>query len=444
MTRASLRRLLDRLQSSYWFIPLVMAILGFLLARLMYQVDLRIPGTRLSTQEFIYSGSAEGARTILLGLAGSILATAGVVYSLLTVPFSLVASQYGSRLLRLLLRDTTIQLVLGLFVGSFAYLLTVALAIPPATAEPTTPHLSISLGLYLSLACFGSLILLIHHIGVALQAPHMAAAANSELQAVLKEVIPISRRQSVRQPDDADVLIAGRIEREGDPIYAELQGYIQALDADLIRPLARKNNLVVRLVRKPGHFVQRGELVALVWPPRNIGPGIMANIRDSYQVGTSRTPTQDLEYGFNQLVEMAVRAMSPAINDPFTAMTCLDYIGAGLSVYAAEFEPITNVYDDSGHLRLIMDPQSFAQVLDAALNMIRQASRNNPEVLLHMLDALEEVGKRTPFPEQRAEILRHVNLVGDENQAGDAVRGDKERVDRRCAELAAALAAPMG
>ena len=78
----------------------------------------------------------------------------------------------------------------------------------------------------------------------------------------------------------------------------------------------RKNDLVIRLVRKPGHFVQRGELVALVWPPRNISPAIAANIRDSYQVGRSRTPTQDLEYGINQLVEMAVRAMSPAINDP--------------------------------------------------------------------------------------------------------------------------------
>ena len=441
MTRASLRRLLDGLQSSYWFTPLIMSLLGLLLAELFFRLDSRIPAAQVYSVEFVYGGDAEGARAMLLALAGTILATAGVVFSVLTVPFSLAASQFGSRLLRLFLRDRTIQYVLGMFVGTFVYLLSVALKIPPPSATPPTPYLSASVGLYLSLACFGSLIVLIHHIGVALQAPNMAAEASSELQRVIKSAIPISQRLSLLEPNPEDEKVAQRIEREGFPIYAENLGYIQALDTELILPIAQKNNLVMRLARKPGHFVMPGELVAFVWPPQRVNASIAANIRDSYQVGRSRTPTQDMEYGINQLVEMAVRAMSPAINDPYTAMTCLDYIGAGLSLYAAKVEPHSNLYDRDNSLRLIVDPQSFADLLDAAFNLIRRASRENPDVLLRLLDAIGEIGKESA-PHRRVELLRHVNLVADENRANSAIAWDKERVQRRCAELATQLAAP--
>jgi len=429
------------LRSSYWFTPLLMSIAALLLAQFCYWLDTRTPPTpQLYGLEDLYGGNAEGARAMLLALAGTILATAGVVFSVLTVPFSLAASQYGSRLLRLFLRDRTIQLVLGMFVGTFVYLLSVSMLIPPPSRTPATPQLSASVGLYLSLACFASLILLIHHIGVALQAPNMAAEASAELQAVIRSVMPVSQRTSELQSRRQDEKPPQLTENNGFPIYAETQGYIQALDTELIRPLAQANDLVVRLVRGPGQFVMRGELIALVWPPERVNNRLAVNIRDSYQVGRRRTPSQDVEYGVDQLVEMAVRAMSPAINGPYTAMTCLDYIGAGLSIYADKVEPHANLYDGGNRLRLIVVPRSFADLLDAAFNLIRRASRENPDVLLRLLRTIEKIAEGSS-PVRRAELLQHVRLVEDENRANTAIAWDKERVQHRCDELTKQLAA---
>ena len=129
-----------------------------------------------------------------------------------------------------------------------------------------------------------------------------------------------------------------------------------------------------------------------------------------------------------------MRAMSPAINDPFTAMTCLDHLGAGLSICAERSEPQPFVCDTSNRLRLIFQPVTFADLLEAALNMLRRASRENTNVLLHMVDTLEKIARKSKQPEQRAEILRHVRLIEAESQASASVAWDKECVTRRCAE----------
>jgi uncharacterized membrane protein len=136
---------------------------------------------------------------------------------------------------------------------------------------------------------------------------------------------------------------------------------------------------------------------------------------------------------------MAVRAMSAAINDPYTAMTCLDHLGAGLALYAERIGYHPYLYDSKNRLRVILDPHTFGELLDAAFGMIRHASRNNANVLLRLLDAIERIAARSSTAEQRAELLRQVILVESENQAGSSIAWDQERVSRRCAELAATL-----
>jgi uncharacterized membrane protein len=128
--------------------------------------------------------------------------------------------------------------------------------------------------------------------------------------------------------------------------------------------------------------------------------------------------------------------MSPAINDPFTAMTCLDHLGARLATIAAHPPAVGRIYDANGRLRLLTDARSYAELLDAAFNMLRRVSRDNADVLLAMLEALEVIGRKADTPNYRAELLRHTRLVEAESQAGSLVAWDKERVGRRCAELA--------
>ena len=205
--------------------------------------------------------------------------------------------------------------------------------------------------------------------------------------------------------------------------------------------LAREKDLVIHLLRKPGHYVagRRGGRPGLA---RRVGSTsrLARLIRRAFQIGNGRTPTQDVEYAVNQLTEMAVRAMSPAINDPFTAMTCLDHLGDGLAQFIRQGEKGSHYYDLDGRLRLVLEPVTFAELLGAAFDMLRHASCDNASVLLHMLEVIDLIGRETKSPEARRLLLDHVCLIEAESQAGDLIEQDRQAIQLRGQALRAKLA----
>jgi uncharacterized membrane protein len=214
-------------------------------------------------------------------------------------------------------------------------------------------------------------------------------------------------------------------------------GSIQYIDPHYLLTLAGEHNLVIRLLRKPGNIVWRGTQVALVWPADQVDEELDRQIRNAYRIGNGRTPTQDVAYAVNQLVEMAVRAMSPAINDPFTAMTCLDHIGEGLALFIRQGEKSSCYYDQNNQLRLILDPVTFTELLTGAFDMLRHASCDNASVLLHMLDVIDAIGQEVNSPKTRQELLRHVNLIQLESKTGALIDTDRERISDTCEKLRA-------
>ncbi len=205
-------------------------------------------------------------------------------------------------------------------------------------------------------------------------------------------------------------------ENEALPLRVRETGYIQFIDPDIIMNLAVERNLIMQMLRKPGHFIVAGETVALVWPADKIDARLEKHLRRSVQVGNQRTPTQDIEYAVNQILEIAVRAMSPAINDPFTAMTCLDYIGESLAEYVQFGESNANFYDKDGKLRLIFEPATLKELLCAAFDMLRHSSCDNASVLLHIVETIEKIGQEAKSPEACQELLRHVTLIHEESR----------------------------
>jgi uncharacterized membrane protein len=425
MRRVSARYKWDRLKVSFWFAPVVMSLGAILLAWAMYWVDGLIPNETLQNSRLILSGTPGEIRTMLISMAGTILATAGVVFTLLTLPLSTVAAQYGSRLLRVFLGDRTTQLVLGMFVAAFVYCLAAALSIPPPTVEPEGPQLTATMGLLLMLGTFASLILLVQHISTMLQAPNIAAAAGAELLDVVQAEIPGEIRSGGQTGQKAAQAL---VDTDGYAVRVRRTGYIQYVDPETILALARENDLVIRLLHKPGHFVQRDIAVALVWPAGHVDKELEREIRQAFRLGNTRTPTQDVAYAVNQLVEMAVRAMSAAINDPFTAMTCLDYIGEGLSHFIRQGEKSPDYYDRDGRLRLILEPVTFAELLSGAFDMLRHCSCDNASVLLHMLEVIDAVSQEAGSPEARQELLRHVSLIQGESLAGELIDQDRQLI----------------
>jgi uncharacterized membrane protein len=440
MRRVTARATWDNLRVSFWFAPAIMALIAVPLAWLLYGLDRQVPNELLQSSRLIISGNPDELRLMLVTIATTVLATAGVVFTLLTLPLSTVAAQYGSRLLRVFLGDRTTQVVLGMFVGTFVYCIAAATAILPADIEPDGPQLTATAGLVLMMATFGTLILLVQHISTMLQAPNIAAAAGAELLDVVGVENPSESKIENNRSQTGQVPRIAMVEAEAYPIRAKEVGYIQTLDPDILLTLAREKDLVIRLLPKPGDFVWEGRVVAQVWPANRVNERLEKQLRRSIRIGNQRTPTQDVECAVNQLVEMAVRAMSPAINDPFTAMTCLDHIGNGLALFAQQGGENLNTYDRDGQLRLVFEPFSFEELLTAAFDMLRHASCDNAAVLSHMLEVLDAVGQEIQSPESR-QLLRHqVALIQAESRAGALIDADRQRIDLKANALSTKLA----
>jgi uncharacterized membrane protein len=450
--RVAARYRWDRLKVSFWFAPALMALAAVLLAWTMYWVDSLIPNEALQNSRFVLSGTVVELRSALLNMAGTVLATAGVVFTLLTLPLSTVAAQYGSRLLRLFLGDRTTQSVLGMFVGTFVYCVAGALSIPPVEVQPQGPQLTATVGLYLMLATFASLIVLVQHISTMLQAPNIAAAAGAELLDAVGADIPdevtsdgdgrggLQQRPDLQSSPATPTVKNSAVETEGYPVRARRAG---------LHSVHRSGYLVC-----PGPGKESGRPSAAqagaFCPARRHGCAGLARGPGRRAVGarhSSRLPDRQrahshpgCQYAVNQLTEMAVRAMSPAINDPFTAMTCLDYMGEGLALFIRQGERTARDFDMDDQLGFALEPVTLDELLGAAFDMLRHASCDNASVLLHMLETIDVMGQETKAPEARRQLLRHVSLIQAESQAGGLIEQDRQLIERSSAALQLKLA----
>lgn len=192
---------------------------------------------------------------------------------------------------------------------------------------------------------------------------------------------------------------------------------------------------------RPGDFVWQDRVLAQVWPSDGVDERLKKQLRQPIRIGNQRTPVQDIECAVNQLVEMAVRAMSPAINDPFTAMTCLDYIGNGLALFAQQGGENLNTHDWDGQLRLVFEPFRFEELLSAAFDMLRHASFDNAAVLLHALEVLDVMGQKIQLPDSRHLLQLQVTRIQAECRTGALIDTDRQRIDLSANALVSKLKA---
>ena len=411
-----LRARWERARASFWFVPLLMAPLGLLLAEMMLALDRRIPSSILIPGRLIVSAGASEQRALCFAVAGATVGTAAVVFSLATVPMSIAASQFGSRLLRAFLSDVQTQLVMGCFAATVLYCISVGLSIPLNAEIAQLPFLATTATMLLFFICFGSVIVLVHHVGVVLQAPVITGRISRYLN---RAIVAYTTSQGDTGPaGPEDERLREQIAAEGLPAIAGKTGYVDAIDGRRLAPLARQHKVVILLRALPGDFVMDGGVLAMVWPAARCTDAIIAAIRTCYLLRVQRSLIQDVGFGINQLVEIALRALSPAINDPLTAMNCLDRIGDSLRLLAAGERPPTLVRDEDGAARLFFTSAGFAELADAGLSPIRQYGRDSSMVLLRMLDVIAAVAPYAQRPEDQAALDHHIQLVGDTGEAG--------------------------
>lgn len=232
------------------------------------------------------------------------------------------------------------------------------------------------------------------------------------------------------EPPDVDFFQA--FDKDARPVVADGDGYLQFINGKALLALAMEEDLVVRLERRPGNYVVASRPLALIWPGSRVTDRLMDQVRSFFVLGNQRTSDQDIEFGVNQLVEIAVRALSTGLNDPFTAITCLDQLGSILCRLATRTMPSHYRYDHQNQLRVIAPASTFPEITDAAFNQIRQNSRSNVAVTIRLLETIAVVAEFTHRPEDRATLLQHSEMIAREAIEGLPEGEDRWAVEERC------------
>ena len=397
----------DLLRTSYWFVPSLMTVLGIGAALGVVRLDEAADSEQLEQWGWIYTGSAEGARQLLATLAGSMITVAGVVFSIMIVALTQASSQFGPRLLRNFMRDRGNQFVLGTFIATFVYSLTVLRTVRGENGGDFVPHIAVTVGVLLSLASVSVLIFFIHHAAMSMQAPTVIANVSDEIAKMIDDLYPdrLDDEERNERPSEADGPASPEMV---DRIRAAQDGYIQVLNVRQLLEIASDNELQLRFVVRPGHFVVAGSVLCL--SSAELSPELQERIRDAVVFGGQQTPAQDLEFVINQLVEVAVRALSPGINDPFTAVNCVDHLSRGLS-RLAERRICREHRDRRGQVRVITEDISFADVLDTAFRQIRQYGRSSAAVLIRLLEALSAILMHVQQAQDCDAVLIHAERI---------------------------------
>ncbi len=424
----------ETLSSSYWYVPTLMT--GIAIALAFATLTLDRAGKYESIEKlgrgWVYTGGAEGALTLLSTIANSMITVAVTAFSITLVALSLASQQFGPRVLRNFMQDKSYQFVLGTFTATFIYCLLVLRTVDSDQQKLFVPHISLTVALLLTLASIGMLIYFIHHAVTSIHAWHIIRKISSELNTsidyLFSERLGDGMSKYKQQPSEE---IPSRFSHEASTISAAYSGYIQAIDYKRLMKIAKSKNLLMRLKKRPGKFVVQGTELMMVWPGELVNQKLIKQINNTFILGGERTPSQDVEFSIRQLVEIAIRAISPAVNDPFTALRCIDQLCVALCRLAEKDFPSPYRYDEDKNLRLITNPVTFAGLIDDAFHQIRQYGRQDVAITIHLLEVIAIIAEHTHNNSDRAALLRHANMIQRGSQEGLPEELDRKDVDTR-------------
>lgn len=417
----------DRVRSSFWFVPSIMVSGTVMFTFVSLAIDEAVADRLLHGWGWIYTGSAEGASTILGTVAGSMITVAGLVFSLTLVALTLASSQFGPRLLRNFMRDTTNQVVIGTFISTFMYCLLVLRSIRRENVGLFVPHLSVTLAVLLALVSLVLLIYFIHHVAMSIQADEVIARVYDELIQGIDRMFPehIGRSSPRNAAGPSDTRLPETFAREARPVVADKDGYLQLIDPEALLKLAEKEDLLLRVEMRPGHYIIMGNPLLWAWPGDRIDERIVAKVNAAFVMGSYRNPVQDIEFSINQLVEIAVRALSPGMNDPFTPITCLDRLGSALCRLAQREMPSPYRHDEQNRLRVVAPPVTFPAIVNTSFNHIRQSARTNAVVTIRLMETIIQIAGLANRQEDRTELLRYTEMIA--LGAREALPEDEDR-----------------
>ena len=394
-------RYITGLRQNYWFWPSVMTVCAVLLGFLLPYLDARLGSDWVRAVGFTRTIKVEGARAILTTLATATLGVAGVAFSVTIVAVSFASSNYGPRLIGNFMANRKNQVILGVFVATFVYCITVLTTVhartenSEATLDAFVPHLSVYFALLLTLAAVGALIAYIHHIPESINIMNLTADIGAKLQRSINRMLDEEENGTCTVPNDDHVAVEARFRDPQDDgahvVRAQASGFLHRFDLKTLAALARKNGIQIVLHRAPGDFLVTGETILSARPASSGEGTIGERMQDCVTQGDNRTDAQDILFLSDQLVEVLGRALSSGINDPRTAMLCLDWLRGGLVAFASRppAQPAQN--GDPVLYRRV----AFEDMLHRSFGEMRQYVAGDRTVTLHAMKVLTDIACAT-------------------------------------------------
>jgi len=416
-----------------WRIPLQVSLAAIVLFGLTMVPDVLDSYGVIHIPPWLTMGSIDDARAILSAMMGAVATVLALIFSVALLVLSMVATLFGPRLLYRFLQDWVTQVTIGLFMGTFIYVCLCFLVTHQEADSRFVPQISLITSWLLVVASFAFLVYYSHRIATSIQNPDMIARVVDDLYpAVVGSHARTACEGTGAAPDDEAIL---RRADAGAIVPCPKSGYMQHLDHGALVAAARDAGALVVLRFRPGQFVLRGEPLASIVPSSE-ARRLEAAVDRHVVIGRHRTLTQDSEFGIAQIVEIAIRALSPAVNDTFTGVACVDWLAEALLVLSEKPPLEGNWYDTKGELRVWIPAVRIERLVKLAFDQIRQASATTPAVLIRQLDMIRRLGPRMSEP-SRGALAEQLDAIRD--TAAGLVPLDRRDLDAAYERARAAL-----
>jgi uncharacterized membrane protein len=413
-----LRHAMYNLRGGFLVRPLTIALsLGFAGAFLSWLEEV-FPAVSSWVPRALFPSHADPqvAQVILSGIATSIMTVVSIVFAILLMTLTLASMQFSPRIIVSFAKDRVTQWTLGVFLGTFSYCMA-ALPTAHSLPQPFAPVFTVFAAMLLALTCVAWLLYFIHHISQAISVSHIVDRIASETEAMIDDVMPQPRGNQISMESELAELSTWDI-----PLLSEASGYIRFIDTTRLVALAKVNHVKIRAVRRVGQFVPAGTPLLMAYKANRLSPESRSEILGAFDLGPSRTLQQDVEFGVLQIVDIALKAISPAVNDPTTAVTCVDQLSRILIRFASRELPAPVLYDPPGIARVNIPWIGFDGLLRSAFEQIRLYSKSDVAVSLRMLRALGDIAwtnleaafRRALCEEGRRIVAGCAEKLGDE------------------------------
>lgn len=412
-----------RLVNQLWFVPAACVLGAILLAQLMVGLDRMIPPDSDSVWvDWVYAVGIDGSRSMLSAIGGSMLGVAATAFSITISVVATASSTYGPRLVRNFMADRINQVVLGVLVSTFIYTLLVLRTIRSASddlASPFVPHIAVNFAVLLAIADVALLVYFIHHIADSVQVNTLAHGVRRRFLTVIERWYP------EETPEEMTRTLSDR--PGGELIRAEKTGYIVDMDFEKIRSCAEEKDLRVTMIPGVGDHILPGEPLFRVWP-ESLADDVEKTLRGSVALGDSRSALQDIRFAEQQVVELAVRALSTGTNDPYTAINAVQEVAPGIVTAVSRPVPGDTVVVD-GVPRFSYRTIGPAEIVDMPFDQIRPHISGQVEVAEALIDLAARIEAATIHSSIEDLARQHVNLVVEQFRRDDPVDRDLKRVE---------------